>query len=163
MSLGVNVSMFFLALSLLFFSVFTDLRAREIPDWVSLVFLLMGLVRLPSCGWGALVGGCIIFGCAFGLWLAGFMGGGDVKLIASSSLLFPPLWQVRYILDIAIVGGFLAILYLILRKVVPVPATPVYGRALRIECWRIRRGFALPYAIAIAGGFVVAALQGGFL
>ncbi|MFT8418089.1 MAG: prepilin peptidase [Acetobacter sp.] len=155
--------MFFLALSLLFFSILTDVRAREIPDWISLVFLLMGLLRLPYCGWGSLVGMCVIFGGAFGLWLAGFMGGGDVKLIASSSLLFPPLWQVRYILDIAIVGGFLAILYLVLRKVVSVPATPLYGRALRIECWRIRKGFALPYAIAIAGGFVVTAVQGGFL
>ena len=87
------MSMFFLALSLLFFSVFTDLRAREISDWVSLVFLLMGLVRLPSCGWGGLVGGGIIFGCAFGLWLAGFFGGGGVNLIAISSSLCPSFWQ----------------------------------------------------------------------
>lgn len=105
----------------------------------------------------------MIFGCAFMLWLAGFMGGGDVKLIASSSLLFPPLWQIKYILDIAIMGGVLAVLYLILRKVVPVSATPLYGRTLRIECWRIRRGCALPYAVAIAGGFVATALMSGFL
>ncbi|WP_338333248.1 prepilin peptidase [Acetobacter sp. LMG 32666] len=158
-----KVSLFILALSLLFFAVVTDIRAREIPDWISVVFLLMGLVRLPYHGWGALVGACVIFSCAFGLWLAGFMGGGDVKLIASSSLLFPPLWQIQYILDIAVMGGVLAVLYLVLRKVVSVPATPLYGRTLRIECWRIRRGFALPYAVAIAAGFVVAALQGGFL
>lgn len=157
------MSLFVLALPLLFFAVLTDLRAREIPDWVSLVFLLMGLLRLPHSGWGALVGGGVIFICTFGLWLAGFMGGGDVKLMASSALLFPPLWQIKYILDIAIVGGFLALLYLILRKVISVPATPLYGRTLRIECWRIRRGYALPYAIAIAGGFVVVVLQGGFL
>ena len=157
------MSLFVLALPLLFFSVLTDLRAREIPDWVSLVFLLLGLIRLSHTGWGALVGGGVIFVCAFGLWLAGFMGGGDVKLIASSALLFPPFWQIRYILDIAIAGGFLAVLYLILRKVVSVPATPLYGRTLRAECWRIRRGSALPYAVAIAGGFVVVALQGGFL
>ena len=138
-----------------------DVRTREIPDWVSLAFVVMGLLVLPHGAWGRLLGAGILFCLFYALWVVGGIGGGDVKLIASSSLLFPPLQQMWYLLDIALAGGVLAFAYLALRRWGSTASTAPYGRLLRVECWRIRRGGPLPYAVAIFAGFAVTALRGG--
>ncbi|MBR2124342.1 MAG: hypothetical protein IJ934_04100 [Acetobacter sp.] len=61
------------------------------------------------------LGAFLIFCLFFGLWFIGFIGGGDVKLIASSALLLTPLQQKDYIINITLVGGILALIYLLLR------------------------------------------------
>ncbi|CEF54137.1 hypothetical protein predicted by Glimmer/Critica [Acetobacter ghanensis] len=42
----------------------TDIRAREIPDWISGAFVLLGLLMVPVLGWHGIVGGAVIF-CVF--------------------------------------------------------------------------------------------------
>lgn len=142
------------AILLLFFAAVTDIRAREIPDWISGAFVLLGLLMVPVLGWHGIVGGAVIFCVFFVLWLLRLIGGGDVKLIAASSLLFSPSQQLWYIFHIAIAGGVLAAVYLAFRGRLRVPSFRRFGRAVRVECWRIRRGAPLPYAIGIASGFV---------
>jgi Flp pilus assembly protein protease CpaA len=61
---------------------------------------------------------------------------------------------------VGMAGGVLAFLYLAARRVVPRPVPLMaglrphgfLGRALRAERWRLSRGVALPYAVAIAIG-----------
>ena len=61
--------------------------------------------------WVSIMGALIIFGVFFFLWLIGGMGGGDVKLMASSALLFMPRFQLQYIFNIALAGGILVLVY----------------------------------------------------
>lgn len=65
-------------------------------------------------------------------------------------------------LCIALAGGALALLYLLLERVLPLPraAAPAspWSRALRIERWRIRRRGKLPYASAIVTGVLIVLL-----
>jgi prepilin peptidase CpaA len=91
-------------------------------------------------------------------WRQGWVGGADVKLIGAASLSIAPSSIPVFMAAVAIAGGGLAAVYLMLRQVLPRPAQgkPRSGlaRALRAEQWRIRRGGPLPYACAIACGFL---------
>jgi prepilin peptidase CpaA len=106
------------------------------------------------------VGGGIVFGLCLLCWLRGWMGGGDVKLLGACALLVPPLSVFPMITTVGMAGGVLAFLYLAARRVVPRPVplpsglrpNGFLGRALRAERWRLSRGVALPYAVAIAIG-----------
>jgi len=151
-----------LASGLLIYAALHDLAARTVPNWLSLAVLAVG------CSWrlldhsllGGLLAGVITFICLFAVWLLGGMGGGDVKLWAASALLIPPLLitELAFVLHVVLFGGALAIVYLILCRIVPVPKQRTGGgwprRLLRIEAWRIGRGAPLPYACAIAGGAI---------
>lgn len=94
-------------------------------------------------------------------WRHGFMGGGDAKLFAASALLVRPLEVPFLVLAIAIAGGMLGLAYWTMMKLMARPAhagattvPPVnsFRRILRIEQYRIRSGFSLPYAVAISVG-----------
>ena len=91
-----------------------------------------------------------------GLWLRGFIGGGDVKLIPAVALVLPPSSVPAFVLSVAIAGGVLALLYLVLPYLVqrprPGPRRGLLARALKAEAWRVHRRGPLPYAVAIAGG-----------
>ena len=139
-----------------------DIIARTAPNWAAGVLLLSGLALrflngnlLP----GAAVG-LVVFVLAAICWQRGWMGGGDVKLLAAASVFVPPGEALPFILAVALSGGVLALIYLLARRFVAPPASErphtLLGRALRAERWRIRRGGPLPYACAIAvGGLLV--------
>jgi prepilin peptidase CpaA len=97
----------------------------------------------------------------FSIWLAGWVGGGDVKLWSATVLLIPPRWPAEcdFFYRVLLGGGVLAILYLSLRLIVRRPRSPRPGtllrRMLRVEAWRISRRAPLPYAFAIAGGAIL--------
>ena len=151
-----------LASGLLIYAALHDLAARTVPNWLSLAVLTVGCIwrLLDHSLLGGVFAGLITFVCLFAVWMLGGMGGGDVKLWASSALLIPPLLtpELAFVLHVVLFGGALAILYLILCRVVPVPKWRAGGgwprRLLRIEAWRIGRGAPLPYACAIAGGAI---------
>ncbi len=75
-------------LLLLILSAFWDLKYRRIPNWATLPAIVLGLginglsggwTGLRTSGFGFLVG----FGALLVLFVLGWMGGGDVKLIAA--------------------------------------------------------------------------------
>ena len=130
--------------------------------------------------WASLMGALIIFGVFFVLWFIGGIGGGDVKLIASSSLLFMPISQIQYVFSIALAGGILVFIYYGLffiekwrknqqrfvtfsledsrrEKDVRGGASlmSVLNRVWRVERWRLQKKAPLPYGVAIAAGFLV--------
>ncbi len=70
-----------------------------------------------------LIVAAIAFTALFCIWVAGLMGGGDVKLWAATVLLVPPGWQPQFafFVNVVLAGGLLALLYLGLSLVVPRP------------------------------------------
>ena len=154
------------AAALLGYAALHDLAVRTVPNWLPAVLFLLGiLARLYEHD---LVSGLLVaviaFALLFGIWVAGAMGGGDVKLWAASVLLVPPGWQPQFAFftNVVLAGGLLALVYLGLSLVVPRPRATHQGnhlrRFLRVEQWRIGRRGPLPYACAIAAGGIAALL-----
>jgi len=144
-----------------------DLAARTIPNALP-AFLAGGgfLLHLAAGDLpAALVVATLVFVTAVLCWFRGWLGGGDVKLLAAAAMVVPVVALPAFILDVGLAGGLLALLYLLARRLVPAAsvATPVSlaARVWRAECWRIRRGGPLPYGVAIAAGGVLTLLQGG--
>ncbi|MBR0642107.1 prepilin peptidase [Roseomonas hellenica] len=159
-----------LALALLGFAALHDLAARIIPDWVSLALLPIGFwLRIWQGGalW-ALVALLLVFAAAVLVWRLGALGGGDVKLLTAATPLLPPAEVPTLLTAVALAGGALALLYLLLRPLLRGAAAGERPRGLlarirRVERWRVGRGGPLPYGIAIAAGAAWALLgSGGF-
>ena len=154
------------AACLLGYAALHDLAVRTVPNWLPAALLLVGICArlldhdlLTGLGVAA-----VAFALLFGIWIAGAMGGGDVKLWAAAVLLVPPGWQAQFSLfvNVVLAGGVLALLYLALSLVVPRPRAAHQGshlrRFMRVEQWRIGRRGPLPYACAIAAGAIAALL-----
>ena len=144
---------------------FHDIIARTVPNWMAATLTIFGLViqvihvQLLM----ALLAGLIVFTASAFCWRRGWMGGGDVKLLAAAALVVSPNHVSIFVAAVAVSGAVLAAIYLVGSRIVPAPTVqrPSYliARALRVERWRIRRAGPLPYALAIAGGFLfIAAL-----
>ena len=146
---------------LLFYAIYTDIAVRAISNYVSGVFLLLAVTKGTALNFPTLLGGVGIYFALFFLWKMQKMGGGDVKLITSSSLFFSSSHQISYLLNITLAGGALSLFYLCGRNRLKIlPSSKVYcGRIARIESWRIKRGWPMPYAIAIAAGFAITVWQ----
>jgi prepilin peptidase CpaA len=144
-----------------------DLAFRTVPNWMPVVLLLPGiLLRLMSgtLMLGLLAGLLIFLGGAF-CWRRGWLGGGDVKLLAAAAVLVPPELVVNLLLNVALAGGALAMIYLALaRLVAPPSSTPrppgMFRRIRRAELYRVHRRGPLPYASAIAAGALLVLFKG---
>ena len=128
-----------LAIALLF-AAFTDLRRRQIDNWLNagialgapLFWYASGLSLWPGVAWqiGIAVASFIVLA---GLFAIRAMGGGDVKLLTALALWIQPAWFLKLLIMMALVGGLLTI---------------VCG------AWHIARRqrdrLAVPYGVAIA-------------
>jgi prepilin peptidase CpaA len=162
------------ALALLVYAALHDFAARTIPNWLPLVLLVDGAAwriadhsLLPA----AAVAG-FTFIVLFIIWVLGAIGGGDVKLWSATALLIPPRLQpeLDFFLQVFVIGGLLALVYLGLWLVLPKPrpaplarlggsrAAGLVRRALRAEAWRIGRRGPLPYAFAISASAIITLL-----
>ena len=83
----------------------------------------------------------------------GWMGGGDIKLLAASALWFDLSAGWKLLVSIALVGGIEALVIIVLRRL-PWPD------GLRTRALLLRRSGPIPYGIAIALGV---ALMGWWL
>ncbi len=135
-----------------------DLAARTVPNGIALALALLGLAARSLDGHliGAVLAALATFIIGALCWRRGWLGGGDVKLLAAAALAVPPADLLTFFLVMSWAGAALAIAYLIARRLVPDPIAGrprgLPARALRAEWWRIRRGGPLPYACAIAVG-----------
>ena len=158
----------------LFAAALVDLWHRIIPNRLVLVVVACGvgrrLLSAPGLIWFDLLGAASIV-IALGLlahheWI----GGGDVKLIAAVSLLFPLSDVGAVLLNIAVAGGFMGVAYLAMRAIVTripkprfCPAEPQedvrdttwgFEHLLSGERMRIAAGEPMPYALAVLGGVI---------
>lgn len=162
----------------------SDVRGFRIPNWISIaVAALFPLYVLSMHFWGpsgaevrwlASLGiGAGVFTVLTALFAFGVMGGGDVKLIAAASLWAGPVLIAPFILVIALSGGIVAILAIILaktsgkwRKHLDNHATKVdsVGETDYAETGAEILGqqvpLPIPYGVAIAcGGFFISGIQ----
>lgn len=89
----------------------TDLKRREIDNWLNLAIALAAPVFWWAGGLSLWPDAAIhlgialaAFGIAAGLFAIGQMGGGDVKLIAALALWFPPALFVNMLMIMAVIG-----------------------------------------------------------
>jgi prepilin peptidase CpaA len=155
---SVSCALVFLSAGLLVAALLHDLAVRTIPNWIPACVALAGLVlRIQAGNLIAGLGIAAVLLLILGLlWLRGFIGGGDMKLIPAVALVLPPAGTPAFILSVSLAGGVLALIYLALRFIVPRPQPgPRRGflaRVVKAEAWRMHRRGPLPYAAAIAGG-----------
>lgn len=142
-----------------------DLATRTIPDRSAFALLLIGLVLRLIDGTAsvALALSATVLAWAALCWRFGWIGGGDVKLLAACAWMVPPPWVPDLLLAIALAGGLLAGFYLVLHRMtaarrLPRPAgrrRSLAVRVLRAERWRLMRRPSLPYGCAIAAGTLI--------
>ena len=118
-----------------------DWQWRRIPSWISL-----GLIGLYSVGWIArswgegtpqpvwlnLASCAVVFVVAFTLYHFRIWGGGDTKLASAAALFCPITELARFVLVMALTGGFLAVIVLLKSRPRPsaVALTVPYGAAI---------------------------------
>jgi prepilin peptidase CpaA len=138
---------------------FEDLRRLIIPNMLTLAICLLWPIRLlaePS-----LYGSLGALGCALAVFLAGalcfsrgYIGGGDVKLLAAATLWAGPAGTPALLLLTGILGGVLAMFLMMppgahiaaMARVKLGPAEPSAASGLATP---------IPYGIAIAGAAVI--------
>ncbi|MCW3475829.1 A24 family peptidase [Limobrevibacterium gyesilva] len=154
--------------ALLIVAALHDVAARTIPNWTCLGLAVLGLVLRGADGQllAGLALGVVVFLVATFCWTRGWMGGGDVKLLAAAAIFVPPADVGNMLVAITLAGGVVGLFYLgwrfVLRRLAAQPRprpSSLLARILRAERWRILRGCPLPYASAIAAGtlFVIVA------
>jgi len=131
----------------------SDLTSMTIPNWISLVLVAGFFILTPFAwqGWAVfgthILVGLTCFAVGVGMFALGWMGGGDAKLFAATSLwwMWPDLWV--YLVYTAIAGGVLAIFLLVGRKYLPVKVltTDWMHRLFKDEK-------KMPYGLALAFG-----------
>ncbi len=153
-----------------------DFRHRIVPNRLVLVVALCGsglrLWSAPGSIWLALLAAALLIGGLGLLAHREWIGGGDVKLIGAVSLLFRTVDLGELMLSIAIAGGLMGLVYLVVRSAItrktnvcPAEAAPAateksieghivsgWGRLLDRERMRIVADEPMPYAVAILGG-----------
>jgi prepilin peptidase CpaA len=138
-----------LAIALLV-AAFTDIRRRQIDNWLNgtiaatapLYWWASGLSLWPDVAWqvGVAFLTLVVLAVLFALRA---MGGGDVKLLTALALWMQPLWFVRLLIGMALIGGLLT---------------------LAMGAWHVMRRrkerLAIPYGVAISSAALwVLALQ----
>jgi prepilin peptidase CpaA len=135
----------------------TDMARFTIPNWIPAVMIAVWIVSAPllGLGWGgaglslAAFAGFLAVGMA--LWAPGWLGGGDVKLIAAGALWFGWPDALMFLLAATASGGVLALVLVGLRRLSP--ALPVDAAWLGKTA--LAPGAPAPYAVAIASGAMI--------
>ena len=98
---------------LLSMAAWLDIRQRRIPNLIAAAVALLGLGSAMAggilAGAGALATALAVLSVGVGVWKLGWLGGGDVKLIAALSLWAGPSYLAELLLAIALGGGALAL------------------------------------------------------
>ena len=148
----------------------TDLARRRVPNAISAFVFVTGL---GVQGWdvgargslGGLAASAILLFALFGVWRAGAIGGGDVKLAAAVGAWMGLSRLVWFVLAAAVAGGLLAVICYMFAS----PSTRADVKANLVlaglhgdlpppSVTKRKPSAAVPYAVAIAAGAAVALL-----
>ena len=116
-----------------------DARSREIANWKNAAIALLAPVWWWASGMAPwpdaalqLATGLLVFAVFAGVFFAGWMGGGDVKMIGALALWMPLPLLVQFLMVMSLVGGGLTVAMMIDRHL------------------RKRSTIEVPYGVAIA-------------
>ena len=138
--------------ALMVFAASSDLLTMTISNRLSLALagsffpltIVIGM-SLPAIGMH-LAAAALVLAVCFGFFSMGWMGGGDAKLAAATTLWFGFDYLLDYLIYAALFGGALTLLLIQFRKL-PLP------EALARQSWILRlheTGGGVPYGIALA-------------
>lgn len=143
--------------SLMIFAAVYDLLTMTIPNRISLALIASFAVSalLLGIGFSEMAMhfgvGLLVLTVGLGLFAAGWVGGGDVKLVAATSFWMGLDHLLEYLLISAVFGGALTLMILALRQI-PLPVA-----ALRM-IWLNRLhdpNNGVPYGVALSAGALV--------
>lgn len=137
---------------LMLYAAYSDLRSYTLPNFISILLVagivIIGIFLQPSLsvvGWHIGVA-ALMFAIGFGMFAAGMVGGGDVKVIAALGLWMGPGSILSFFMVMALLGGVLALLLLLFRNV-KIPETWLQNGSIR---GLYDKGEGIPYGVAIA-------------
>lgn len=141
---------------LLLYAAWHDVATMTIPNWVSIVLAALFIPAAASAGlpmgvigFHLAIGAAVLLICA-ALFYLGIFGGGDAKVIAAASLWTGLAGAGSFVMGMAVAGGFLALVLIVLRRMKLQSKKPWAARLLSPE-------EGAPYAVAIAVGALLAA------
>lgn len=136
----------------------SDISTMRIPNWLNAIIALAFFPMALASGmageailWHA-VAGIVVLVVGFGLFSAGWIGGGDAKLLAAAALWVGWTQLPQFIVLTAIAGGILAIVMKAWRMLQVEGEVHEIGWARRL----LRGNMDLPYGVAIAAGTILA-------
>lgn len=139
------------------FAAAMDLLTMTIPNRISLALLGSFLIAVPLAGLPLetvamhLAAGALMLVVGVGMFSAGWVGGGDAKLIAAGALWLGMPYLLPFLLLVGVLGSILMTL-IVLYRAYPVAALPIPAWAARLH----RSQTGLPYGVAIgAAGLLV--------
>lgn len=131
-----------------------DLLTMTIPNRISLALGATFLIAAPFAGLSLeqfgmhLASFALILVIGVAMFAAGWLGGGDAKLMAVAALWVGYDNLLEYFTQVAVLGGILALAILAYRRM------PASSLPLKVPLWAERlhqQGTGMPYGIAIAG------------
>ncbi len=134
------------------FAAAMDMLTMTIPNRVSLLLIAAFFVAAYFAGLSAqqflthLGAGALVLVVCFALFAAGVFGGGDAKLLASSSLWIGFDQLLPYVYAVAMFGGVLALAILVGRNKFPEGSLDVPAWVARLQS----RESGIPYGLAIS-------------
>jgi prepilin peptidase CpaA len=149
----------FLEILLLLYVAMMDIATRLIRNEICLALALLGIAVQfvsPMHVTESLVAATILLVLLILVYQRGWIGGGDVKLLAALAIGLPLIGVIQLLTITALVGGVLALVHLMMRflpypKLAPAGSSLV-RRVYAVERWRNLRHAPLPYGVAIACG-----------
>ncbi len=139
------------------FAAVSDLLTYTIANRVSVILLVAFLSAVGVLGapWqmllSCLAAGLVVLLISFAMFVRGWIGGGDAKLLAAEALWLGLDHLLPFLFWTALLGGGLSIILLAYRSILP----PVW---LLGQTWAMRlhdRREGIPYGIAIAGAGLI--------
>ena len=143
-------------LLLLALAAIEDLWRLEINDWLSgavaaCAFLAVAIDGPAGGIWQNLLLFAAVLGVGTLLFARGWMGGGDVKLLAACSLWFDLDQGWKMLVAVAMAGGLETLLVMLLRAL---PWSQSWRDRLKVLC----REEGIPYGVAIGAGVALVGL-----
>src|SRR5687768_8017694 len=146
-----------------------DVATRLIRNEICLALALLGIVgqlASPMQLVESAIVAAILFLLLLVVYVRGWMGGGDVKLLVALAIGLPLAGVIQLLTITVLAGGVLAIVHLMMRQL-PYPRLAPAGssfarRVYAVERWRHLRHAPLPYGVAIACGGIWTVLSKGF-
>lgn len=138
------------------FAAAMDLLTMTIPNRISLALVAAFAIIVPLSGLPLstiamhVAAGALMLGVGIGMFAAGWVGGGDAKLLAAAALWLGLPQLLPFLLLTGLLGGVLMLAIVTFRGY-PAAALPIPAWVLRLH----RSETGLPYGVAIGGAAIL--------